>query len=47
VRIGKTALWIPYHSLEDWRAFLIDVLERLKLESVDPIRIERSNEPVA
>jgi transcription-repair coupling factor (superfamily II helicase) len=47
VRIGKTALWIPYINLEDWRVFLIDVLERLKVEGVENHQIERSDEAVA
>jgi transcription-repair coupling factor (superfamily II helicase) len=29
VRVGKTALWIAYHSLPDWRTTLVDVLEQL------------------
>jgi transcription-repair coupling factor (superfamily II helicase) len=28
-RVGKTALWIPYKALPDWRATLIDVLQQL------------------
>jgi transcription-repair coupling factor (superfamily II helicase) len=31
VRTGKTALWIPYLSLPDWRATLIEVLQQLDL----------------
>jgi hypothetical protein len=30
VRIGKTALWIPYRALADWRAELLNVLSRLQ-----------------
>jgi transcription-repair coupling factor (superfamily II helicase) len=30
VRAGKTALWIPYRNLPDWRSFLIELLTRLK-----------------
>ena len=29
VRIGKTALWMPYRELQDWRKPLIDVLHQL------------------
>jgi transcription-repair coupling factor (superfamily II helicase) len=28
-RVGKTALWIPYHTLSDWGATLIEVLKNL------------------
>jgi len=30
VRAGKTALWIPYRALEDWRDFLVEVLTVLQ-----------------
>jgi transcription-repair coupling factor (superfamily II helicase) len=30
VRIGKTALWMPYRKLDDWRASLLDILGRLQ-----------------
>lgn len=30
VRAGKTALWIPYRGLDDWRAFLITVLGEMQ-----------------
>jgi hypothetical protein len=30
VRTGKTALWIAYRGLADWRGFLIELLTRLK-----------------
>jgi len=30
VRLGKTALWIQYGNLSNWRAFLLEVLEQLK-----------------
>ncbi len=43
VRIGKTALWIPYHTLDDWRSFLIEVLERLRKEPLKPT-LETSDE---
>jgi transcription-repair coupling factor (superfamily II helicase) len=29
VRIGKTALWMPYLNLEDWQAELVGVLRKL------------------
>ena len=29
VRPGKTALWIQYGNLSDWRAFLLEILEQL------------------
>jgi len=29
VRVGKTALWMPYSQLPDWRATLIELLETL------------------
>jgi len=31
VRAGKTALWIPYRNLPDWRSFLTDVLTQLSM----------------
>ncbi len=30
VRLGKTALWMAFKDLEDWRSALVDVLERLQ-----------------
>jgi transcription-repair coupling factor (superfamily II helicase) len=30
VRVGKTALWVPYNALTDWRSFLLDILAQLK-----------------
>jgi len=31
VRIGKTGLWMPYHSLPNWRQTLIEVLQALSV----------------
>jgi transcription-repair coupling factor (superfamily II helicase) len=30
VRVGKTALWMPYKKLDDWRATLVEVLDILQ-----------------
>lgn len=46
VRIGKTALWIPYPTLSDWRNFLVEILERLNQETPQP-NPEPSDETVA
>lgn len=46
VRIGKTALWIPYHTLSDWRNFLVEILELLNKEPLKT-NLEPSDETVA
>lgn len=35
VRVGKTALWIPYNTLEDWRSFLLELLAKLQPPGAD------------
>jgi transcription-repair coupling factor (superfamily II helicase) len=32
VRVGKTALWIPYNNVADWLEILIEVLRNLQNE---------------
>jgi transcription-repair coupling factor (superfamily II helicase) len=32
VRVGKTALWMPYEELEDWTGALLQILTYLKLD---------------
>ncbi len=34
MRIGKTGLWMPYHSLPNWRQTLIEVLQALSLRQL-------------
>jgi transcription-repair coupling factor (superfamily II helicase) len=34
VRVGKTALWIPYSGNSDWQQILMDTLERLQGSAV-------------
>ncbi|MGW8251817.1 MAG: TRCF domain-containing protein, partial [Anaerolineales bacterium] len=34
VRAGKTALWIPYHTLSDWRSYLLDTLAKLNAAEI-------------
>lgn len=37
VRVGKSAIWIPYNSLLGWKQTLLDVLEKLqKRETISP-----------
>jgi hypothetical protein len=30
MRVGKTALWMPYAALPDWKQQLLEVLEALR-----------------
>jgi len=42
VRIGKTALWMPYNDQEDWSERLLDVLNRLQTGEPQANPIETS-----
>jgi transcription-repair coupling factor (superfamily II helicase) len=33
VRVGKTALWLPYAGLDNWHEVLFEILVKLKVES--------------
>lgn len=39
VRIGKTALWMPFNKQENWRKRLLDTLSRLANENQEPVVI--------